>query len=84
MARLPGRVENERGKFDRWLKELLQLLTVHLRRSSLFPFPIPAHQTGRADFQHPAFRLDSSSSTRRRIFSPAELLNAKLAKNAVP
>ena len=23
------------------------------------PFPIPAHQTGRADFRHPAFRLAS-------------------------
>src|SRR6476660_631949 len=23
------------------------------------PFPLPAHQTGRADFQHPAFRQNS-------------------------
>ena len=23
------------------------------------PFPLPAHQTGRADFPHPAFRLAS-------------------------
>ncbi len=30
------------------------------------PFPIPAHQTGRADFPHPAFRLASSQRCRRR------------------
>ncbi len=29
------------------------------------PFPFPAHQTGRADFPHPAFRLASSQDTRR-------------------
>jgi len=29
------------------------------------PFPIPAHQTGRADFRHPAFRLASPQGTRR-------------------
>ena len=29
------------------------------------PFPVPAHQTGRADFPHPAFRLVSPRSTRR-------------------
>src|SRR5258705_6857030 len=29
------------------------------------PFPIPAHQTGRADFRHPAFRLASPKGTRR-------------------
>src|ERR1019366_2874317 len=28
--------------------------------NSAAPFPIPAHQTGRADFPHPAFRLVSS------------------------
>jgi hypothetical protein len=26
---------------------------------SAAPFPVPAHQTGRADFRHPAFRLAS-------------------------
>src|SRR3954470_4932951 len=30
------------------------------------PFPVPAHQTGRADFPHPAFRLVSPHGTRRR------------------
>src|SRR5215207_1372319 len=30
------------------------------------PFPVPAHQTGRADFPHPAFRLASPRGTRRR------------------
>src|SRR5215216_4084254 len=29
------------------------------------PFPLPAHQTGRADFRHPAFRLDSSHGTQQ-------------------
>ena len=28
--------------------------------SKRVPFPLPAHQTGRADFPHPAFRLASS------------------------
>src|SRR5947209_12375485 len=42
----------------------------HLRRRSggptgSRPSPLPAHQTGRADFRHPAFRLVSSLSTRR-------------------
>src|SRR5271168_5263026 len=30
------------------------------------PFPLPAHQTGRAGFPHPAFRLASSRGSRRR------------------
>ena len=29
------------------------------------PFPLPAHQTGRADFPHPASRPASPQSTRR-------------------
>src|SRR5215207_11212975 len=29
------------------------------------PFPVPARQTGRADFPHPAFRLGSPRGTRR-------------------
>ena len=29
------------------------------------PFPVPAHQTGRADFQHPAFRLTLPYDPRR-------------------
>src|SRR4026209_2930389 len=29
------------------------------------PFPVPAHQTGRADFPHPAFRQASSPGPRR-------------------
>src|SRR5262245_17695593 len=33
-------------------------------RGGCAPFPIPAHQTGRADFPHPAFRLVSLQSTR--------------------
>src|SRR5258707_8961544 len=32
---------------------------------AIAPFPIPAHQTGRADFRHPAFRLASPQGTRR-------------------
>jgi len=45
----PGRVEDGRGGLAVWLA----------------PFPIPAHQTGRAGFPHPAFRLVSLSGTRR-------------------
>ena len=32
---------------------------------ALAPFSLPAHQTGRADFRHPAFRLISPQGTRR-------------------
>jgi transposase len=47
------RVEDERG----------------CRRRDAAPFPVPAHQTGRAHFGHPAFRWTSpedSRSSRRR------------------
>ncbi len=34
------------------------------------PFPLPAHQTGRADFRHPAsFRLASPQGTRHTAFN---------------
>jgi hypothetical protein len=46
-----GRVEDGRGS---------------LRPMANAPFPIPAHQTGRADFRHPAFRLASPQGTRRQ------------------
>ena len=36
------------------------------------PFPFPAHQTGRADFPHPAFRLASSQGPRRRARARVE------------
>src|ERR1700674_3302710 len=36
------------------------------------PFPTPAHQTGRADFRHPAFRLISPEAHALR---PAGLLS---------
>jgi hypothetical protein len=44
--------------------------TASMRCSSLgpmanAPFPIPAHQTERADFRHSAFRLASSQGTRQ-------------------
>lgn len=35
------------------------------------PFPLPAHQTGRAVFPHPAFRQVSSQAARRRHFAHA-------------
>src|SRR5260221_8114764 len=35
-------------------------------RGGSAPFPVPAHQTGRADFPHPAFRLASPEGPRRR------------------
>src|SRR5271154_3216342 len=35
-------------------------------RGGIAPFPVPAHQTGRAAFPHPAFRLASPQGPRRR------------------
>ena len=35
------------------------------------PFPLPAHQTGRAVFPHPAFRQVSLQGTRRRHLAHA-------------
>src|ERR1700746_4041853 len=32
---------------------------------AIAPFPIPAHQTGRAAFRHPPFRLAAPQCTRR-------------------
>src|SRR5215211_2109890 len=52
------------------------------------PFPLPAHQTGRADFPHPAFRLVSpraygGRSIRALFISPLHLGTAvKLAWKA--
>src|SRR6516162_10848654 len=34
---------------------------------SAAPFPIPAHQTGRAQLRHPAFRLASPLDSRTRV-----------------
>ena len=45
----PSRVEDGRGG---------------LGHVGIAPFPVPAHQTGRAGFPHPAFRLASPQSTR--------------------
>jgi hypothetical protein len=43
-------------------------------RGSSAPFPVPAHQTGRADFPHPAFRLVSPRAydgrSMRALFAP--------------
>jgi hypothetical protein len=36
------------------------------------PFPFPAHQTGRARFEHPAFRQTSPTSSRRPQMHIAE------------
>ena len=35
------------------------------------PFPLPAHQTGRADFPHPAFGQGNSCCRPREIARPA-------------
>ena len=35
------------------------------------PFPLPAHQTGRADFPHPAFRQASLPGPRRHHWPPS-------------
>jgi hypothetical protein len=48
------------------------------------PFPIPAHQTGRADFRHPAFRLASPQGTRRDCLGQAlEAQNAEFSMNYI-
>jgi hypothetical protein len=48
------------------------------------PFPIPAHQTGRADFRHPAFRLASPQGTRRDSSGQAlEAQNAEFSMNSI-
>ena len=48
------------------------------------PFPIPAHQTGRADFRHPAFRLASPQGTRRgRSGQALEAQNAEFSMNDI-
>src|SRR6266704_3023311 len=58
-------------------------------RGSLGPlaiarFPIPAHQTGRADFRHPAFRLASPRGTRRGSSVQAlEAQNAEFSMNHI-
>jgi hypothetical protein len=51
---------------------------------AIAPFPIPAHQTGRADFRHPAFRLASPRGTRRGHSGQAlEAQNAKFSMNDI-
>ena len=48
------------------------------------PFPIPAHQTGQADFRHPAFRLASPQGTRRDCSGQAlEAQNAEFSMNDI-
>src|SRR5262245_46289921 len=50
----------------------------------LAPFPIPAHQTGRADFRRPAFRLASRRGTRRgRSGQALEAQNAEFSMNDI-
>jgi hypothetical protein len=53
---------------------LCLLSRVEERRGGAFvcaPFPLPAHQTGRAVFPHPAFRPASLQGTRRRHLTHA-------------
>ena len=48
------------------------------------PFPTPAHQTGRADFRHPAFRPASPQGTRRDCSGQAlEAQNAEFSMNDI-
>jgi hypothetical protein len=51
---------------------------------AIAPFPIPAHQTGRADLRHPAFRLASPRGTRRGHSGQAlEAQNAEFSMNYI-
>ena len=62
-----GRVEEGRGG---------------LYRIGITPFPFPAHQTGRANFPHPAFRLASSRGTRRGAkMNPAQPKHAEIPEH---
>ena len=45
------------------------------------PFTIPARQTGRADFPHPAFRLASYADSRTRAHWPLEPYHAQRAEH---
>jgi hypothetical protein len=51
---------------------ILALIKIESRRGAVAwavrqrSVPLPAHQTGRADFRRPAFRLDSSQGTRQK------------------
>jgi len=64
-----GRVEDGRGS---------------LGSLAIAPFPIPAHQTGRADFRHPAFRLASPRDMRRgRSGQALEARNAEFSMNDI-
>ena len=62
-----GRVEEGRGG---------------LYRIGITPFPFPAHQTGRANFPHPALRLASSRGTRRGAqMNPAQPKHAEIPEH---
>ena len=51
---------------------------------AIAPFPIPAHQAGRADFRHPAFRPASPQCTRRDRFGQAlKAQNAEFSMNDI-
>lgn len=55
---------------------ILPFIRVESRRGAVMcllrvPFPLPAHQTGRAVFPHPAFRQVLSQGARRRHFANA-------------
>ena len=51
---------------------------------AIAPFPIPAQQTGRADFRHPAFRLASPRGTRRgRAGQALKAQNAEFSMNDI-
>ena len=72
-ARLPGVEASERSCIHR-----VSDFGVESRNGAVSdsdPFPSPAHQTGRADFQHPAFRQTSHESTRR--LCPCQALDAQ-------
>ena len=58
--------DNNRFKKHRMFSHMVFFSRVEDGRgSTLTPFPVPAHQTGRAVFPHPAFRPTSSQGTRR-------------------
>ncbi len=98
MATRMKREKEEKGKktasdTHAWMHTLVSVFRVAFRsrveegrgglyRIGITPFPFPAHQAGRANFPHPAFRLASSRGTRRGAkMNPAQPKHAEIPEH---
>jgi hypothetical protein len=79
-----SRVEKRRGRCrlgDSWCRRLSPSAGVSVR--SMAPSPFPAHRTGRADFPHPALRLDFTRRlTRVRRGAAAEVAGPRVHRRS--